>query len=74
MKQYLNLLREIKENWVWKEDRTWTWVRSIFGMQAKYNLENWFPLVTTKKNFSKNNNNWTYLAYKMRYKYKIFSR
>ena len=51
MKQYLDLLRDIKENWVWKDDRTWTWVRSIFGMQAKYNLEDWFPLVTTKKTF-----------------------
>lgn len=51
MKQYLELLKDIKENWVWKDDRTWTWVRSIFGMQAKYNLEEWFPLVTTKKTF-----------------------
>jgi thymidylate synthase len=51
MKQYLDLLRDIKENWVWKNDRTWTWVRSIFGMQAKYNLEDWFPLITTKKTF-----------------------
>ena len=51
MKQYLDLLREIKDNWIWKDDRTGTWVRGIFGMQAKYNLEDWFPLVTTKKTF-----------------------
>jgi len=51
MKQYLDLLREIKDNWVWKDDRTWTWVRSIFGMQAKYNLQDGFPLTTTKKTF-----------------------
>ncbi len=51
MKQYLNLLREIKENWIGKDDRTWTWVRGIFGMQAKYNLDDGFPLVTTKKTF-----------------------
>ena len=51
MKQYLNLLKEIKENWIWKDDRTWTGVRGIFWMQAKYNLEDWFPLVTTKKTF-----------------------
>lgn len=51
MKQYLNLLKDIKENWIWKDDRTWTWVRWVFGMQAKYNLDDWFPLVTTKKTF-----------------------
>lgn len=51
MKQYLDLLRDIKENGIWKDDRTGTWVRGLFGMQAKYNLEDWFPLVTTKKTF-----------------------
>lgn len=51
MKQYLNLLQEIKNNWIWKDDRTWTWVRWVFWMQAKYDLEDWFPLVTTKKTF-----------------------
>lgn len=51
MKQYLNLLRDIKDNWIWKDDRTWTWVRWLFWMQAKYNLSNWFPLMTTKKTF-----------------------
>lgn len=51
MKQYLDLLREIKENWILKSDRTWTWVKWIFWMQAKYNLDDWFPLVTTKKTF-----------------------
>ncbi len=51
MEQYLSLLREIKNNWIIKDDRTGTWVKSIFGMQAKYNLEDWFPLVTTKKIF-----------------------
>lgn len=51
MKQYLDLLREIKENWIEKNDRTWTWVKWIFWMQAKYSLADWFPLVTTKKTF-----------------------
>ena len=51
MKQYLNLLQDIMENWIDKMDITWTWVRWIFGMQAKYNLQDWFPLVTTKKTF-----------------------
>jgi len=51
MKQYLDLLRDIKENGIWKDDRTGTWVRGIFGMQAKYDLADGFPLVTTKKTF-----------------------
>ena len=51
MKQYLDLLKDIRDNWVWKDDRTWTWVRGLFGMQAKYDLRDGFPLVTTKKTF-----------------------
>ena len=51
MKQYLELLREIRENWIEKDDRTWTWTKSIFWLQAKYDLSLWFPLVTTKKTF-----------------------
>ena len=51
MKQYLELLREIKEKWVRKDDRTWVGTTSIFWVQAKYNLSDWFPLTTTKKTF-----------------------
>ena len=51
MKQYLKLLEDIRDNGIWKDDRTWTWVRWLFGMQAKYDLSDWFPLVTTKKTF-----------------------
>ncbi|QFR39159.1 thymidylate synthase [Candidatus Gracilibacteria bacterium 28_42_T64] len=51
MKQYLDLLKEIKENGIGKDDRTGTGVRGVFGMQAKYNLDDGFPLVTTKKTF-----------------------
>ena len=49
MKQYLDLMRHVYENGNVKEDRTGTGTKSIFGHQARYNLADGFPLVTTKK-------------------------
>ncbi|GIX01029.1 MAG: thymidylate synthase [Pirellulaceae bacterium] len=49
MKQYLDLLREIVERGVPKEDRTGVGTRSLFGRQLHFDLSQGFPLVTTKR-------------------------
>lgn len=51
--QYLNLLEKIMEEWKDREDRTWVGTRWIFWAQLRFNLEDEFPLLTTKKMFTR---------------------
>jgi thymidylate synthase len=49
MRQYLSMMRHIRDNGARKEDRTGTGTTSVFGYQMRFDLSEGFPLVTTKR-------------------------
>jgi thymidylate synthase len=49
MRQYLELMRHVRDHGATKEDRTGTGTQSVFGYQMRFDLQQGFPLVTTKK-------------------------
>ena len=55
MKQYLQLCEHVLKNGIKKDDRTGTGTISTFGYQMRFNLQDGFPLLTTKKVYLKAN-------------------
>ena len=73
MKEYQRLLKLVLDTGKTRSDRTGTGTISVFGAQARFNLRNSFPCLTTK-NFTLDLSYMNSLVSKRRYKYQIFER
>ena len=49
MKAYLDIIQKIMDEWIEKKDRTWTWTISVPWVFFEHNMQDGFPLLTTKK-------------------------
>jgi thymidylate synthase len=74
MKQYLDLMRHVMETGTQKHDRTGTGTISVFGYQMRFNLQEGFPMVTTKKAAPKIIIHELIWFLTRRYQYQIFKR